>query len=650
MDILASRSTDGGKTFAPPVNLSGTRGLSGSVANPLESAGGSGRAVASVSGSTLLVSWLDDSPANPDIFFLSFDPAAALSNRPPVVSASLVTPVPAEAGTTVVVAVGVVDPDGDPFVVTTDFGDGTGGAVVTGVGNLSHVYAVPGTYTITVTATDSHGAVGSATVPPFRIVEPSASGASLLLPVVLDAPGLGGSRYASEVTIASRAGTPTDVILRYTASQGGGSGFARLTIQPGQQLTLPNFLRGYLRGKGLPIADDDATKVGTLLAVFSGAGSASNFFLGARTFTPAPSGGGTFGLFYPAAGSTTASATIFGLQQNDAQRSNLALVNAGADPITLRVALSGPNGEDLGTLPDQTLGAYGWTQIGQPLLGKAQSGRAIVTRVSGTSPFTAYGVLNDAVTSDGSFLPPILSTDTSGSDLLVPIVLDVQGLGARFRTELTLVNTTSAPLPLNLSYVAATGFGSGSGSVSLTLGPLEQRIVPDAIVLLRGTLPIEADGRDVGGSLLVSAPAGTADGALAVGARTYVPASPSGTFGLFYRGLASGESASDVAFIYGLQENDAQRSNLALVNRGDAGDAITLRVTLFAADGTTTGAPIDRTLAPGEWVQLGRPLLTIGASAGYAKIQRVSGSSRFVAYGVLNDNVTSDGSYIPMSR
>ena len=39
-----------------------------------------------------------------------------------------------------------------------------------------------------------------------------------------------------------------------------------------------------------------------------------------------------------------------------------------------------------------------------------------------------------------------------------------------------------------------------------------------------------------------------------------------------------------------------------------------------------------------------------GPSAGSAKIERVTGTSRFVAYGVLNDAATSDGSYLPMAR
>jgi len=97
------------------------------------------------------------------------------------------------------------------------------------------------------------------------------------------------------------------------------------------------------------------------------------------------------------------------------------------------VALQGPGGEDLGSLPDQPLGPYGWAQLGQPLLGKASSGRAVVTRVAGSSPFTAYGVLNDAGTSDGSFIPPLLPGDASGADRLVPVILDVQGLGGVIR-------------------------------------------------------------------------------------------------------------------------------------------------------------------------------------------------------------------------
>jgi hypothetical protein len=55
------------------------------------------------------------------------------------------------------------------------------------------------------------------------------------------------------------------------------------------------------------------------------------------------------------------------------------------------------------------------------------------------------------------------------------------------------------------------------------------------------------------------------------------------------------------------------------------------------------------TLAPGQWTQFNQPLAALEATSGFALIQKTSGNSTFVAYGVLNDAVTSDGSYIPMS-
>jgi hypothetical protein len=162
-------------------------------------------------------------------------------------------------------------------------------------------------------------------------------------------------------------------------------------------------------------------------------------------------------------------------------------------------------------------------------------------------------------------------------------------------------------------------------------------------------LPIPADG-DVGGSLLVTLPAGTPSGAMGVGARTYTGAVSGGSFGLFYPGLTLAECATDVAFVYGLQQNPAQRSNVAVVNRGDAGDALVLRVTYYRSDGAPLPDPDSATLAPGEWKQFNRPLAARGASGGFAKAERLSGSSRWAAYGVLNDQANSDGSYIPMSR
>ena len=646
-DVKIARSTDGGVTFSPPVDLSANGGFSGSSANPVDGLGGPGRAAVSVGASgALVVSWSDDAGAAPDVF-VSTLPAALISNRPP--APAITSPAPNatfEAGVPVTFTGSATDPDGDAVTLAWDFGDGKSAA---GATPAAHPFAAPGTYRVTLTARDTNGGSGIASITITIKVPAESTGTTLLIPVVLESPGLGGSRYTSEVTLWA-VGDTTPVLLSYTAAAAGGSGFARLSLGSHEMRTLPDVV-AWLRSQNLPIPDDGATHVGTLRVTFS-THPGEYVYAGARTFTADPAGGaGTFGLAYPSADSTTTSATLFALQQNAAQRSNVGVVNAGPDPIVLRVSLQGPAGEDLGVLPDQPLGPWGWFQFNQPLAGKASSGRAVVTRVSGASPFTAYAVLNDAVTSDGSYVPPLLAGDASGADRLVPVVLDVQGLGARFRTELTLTNFTAAPLPLQLVYVAANGFGSGSGVALLTLAAGEQRILPNAIAFLRGTLPIESDGRNVGGSLSVRAAPGTPAGALGAGARTYVPIASGGSYGLFYPGLTAAQCAATTASVYGLQENASQRSNLAVVNRGDAADAITLRVTYFGAGPgrPLLGSPVLKTLAPGEWLQFNRPLADFGASSGYAEVEKVSGASRFAAYAVLNDNVTSDGSYVAMS-
>ena len=537
------------------------------------------------------------------------------------------------------VATGSASAGGGALVFSWDFGDGSPAA---SGASVIHAFGTMGPYTVTLTGTDARGSVASATRA-MLVTRPTLSGAALLLPVVLETPGAGGSYYTSEVTIASRLTAPVDVLLTYTASVGGGSGNARLTLGAGEQRVLPGIL-AWLRGQGVPIPAGTTTRVGTLTATFSGAASTAGFFLGARTFTADPAGGpGTFGLFYRSAPAVADTVTVFGLQQNAAQRSNLALVNTSGVPIALHTVFLGPTGQTVSTA-DTGLGPYGWSQINTPLAGGPASGVAIVTLTSGTGTFSAYGVLNDAVTSDGSFIPP-LAADSSSADRLVPIVLSVAG----YSSELTLTNLTSSPLTLTLTYKASPqlGSGAGSGTGSVTLAPNEQRIGDAFTQLRQAGIPVPVTG-DAGGSLDLRASAGNAS-SFAAGARTFIGAHGGGTFGLFYTGLTLAESAASLAYIQGLQQNAAQRSNLAVANRGDAGDTITLRITYYGPDGSVAGAPDTKTLAPGEWAQFNQPFASRGVAAGSAKIEKLSGSSRFVAYGVLNDQTNSDGSYIPMS-
>ena len=58
----------------------------------------------------------------------------------------------------------------------------------------------------------------------------------------------------------------------------------------------------------------------------------------------------------------------------------------------------------------------------------------------------------------------------------------------------------------------------------------------------------------------------------------------------------------------------------------------------------------DRTLPPGGFYQYNRIPDAAGFENGYVKVERVSGPAPFYAYGVINDNFNSDGSFVFLVR
>ncbi len=238
---------------------------------------------------------------------------------------------------------------------------------------------------------------------------------------------------------------------------------------------------------------------------------------------------------------------------------------------------------------------------------------------------------------------------------LVPIVLNVAGVGsARYSTELTLVNRGTLPATVQLAYTAATALAAtGSGIVPMTLGPGRQVVIPDTLAyLVAQGLAIPTDGTGQGGTLLVTFTGLSSSTAAFASARTTTP-SGSGHAGLSYAGArvddlnVRGGVQTGTSWLFGLRENAADRTNLALVN-ASASSAVTLAVTLF--DGSGTGRyriyP-DVSLGPGQWTQLSRVLNQPGFTTGYARIDLLSGSGPYYDYAVFNDNVTSDGSFVP---
>ncbi len=519
--------------------------------------------------------------------------------------------------------------------------------------------------------TAGHGTYGAPARPSVRT-----------LPVVLDVVGAGGARFLSELVVGSRAASDTTFPLTYTPSPGfagpGGTLTPKTvtaTVPAGRELRAADAL-AYLRslGMAIPVATPEAPVAGSV-TLGNGAGNVDDAYLVARTYTRGASGG-SFGLFYDAPSDLDAAeeeATVYGLRSVSGEaRSNLAVVHLpgrGTDPIEVAVQVYSAAGVAAGEPLVRTLAPGEWTQwngvLGLAGLPDGSFGYARIRRTAGVGAFTAYGVVNDARTSDGSYLPAFRPGGLAAArTVIVPVVLDVYGeAGSRYTTEVTLVNDGSIATPVDLVYRSAPGFSEVGGVpvVTVELAARQQVTIPDVLAYLRSKGMQIPDGATApqAGTLTATfrwlteldAPS------TVVLARTTTPntdVAAGGAFGLFYPGAAKGGGARTSALVPGLAQDEGVRSNLAVVNAGGGSELpITLEARLYDADtGAAAGSPLTVRLSPGDWVQWSRVHALAGAPASVkrftAVVRRTSGDDTFVAYGVLNDAVTSDGSFQTM--
>ncbi|MCC6129710.1 MAG: hypothetical protein IT186_07250 [Acidobacteria bacterium] len=478
-----------------------------------------------------------------------------------------------------------------------------------------------------------------------------------VVPIVLDVIS-GSAHFTTEVTFTNRGAVPVNVRLRYTASIGAreGSGTAGLSLGEGRQRTVTDILQ-FLRDEGLPIPKaSSGQQGGTLVVTFEGA-SAEVVSVTARTTSPttAPLPAGSAGLAYrgiaPEEG-VRDRLTVFGLRVNPSDRSNVAVFSTSEEPVTVKLtAVSGSGGGTRVVLAEALeLGPWGWAQLSFGASGLT-NGWVLAERVGGSGSFSAYGVVNDNVTNDGSFIPARGGAFAPGT-LYVPVLVETPA----FTSELTLSNASEAAATFRLEYAEGLDPASGAGGpVTVTLGAGEQRILPNAIDFLRGAgVAVGPAGGSYAGALRV-----TVDGAplhLAyAGARTSSLAASSGLVGVFTPPADPGSEASLEASVDGLRAGATSRSNLALVNVGRSG-SITLEAQVYDGDagGLLVGDPYRLTLPPLGWRQIGNVLAQRGVANGWVRVRRVEGGEPWLAYGVINDGGqpgerTGDGAVVPMS-
>ena len=236
---------------------------------------------------------------------------------------------------------------------------------------------------------------------------------------------------------------------------------------------------------------------------------------------------------------------------------------------------------------------------------------------------------------------------TTGS-LFVPVILSAAGQNqSLFTSELTLTNRGEREARLHYTYTAH--IGGGSGRASDVLAPGMQKIETDALVYLRSLgIAIPETGNRIG-TLRVEARLGSEVEAVV---RT-TTAVDDGRAGLAYAGIPEEEGFTEAVYLCGLRQNGRDRSNLAFQNMGAPEEgAITMRTTVYSGESGDTSARVleDVKLEPGGFHQYSGLLGVLesvdGNRHGYVKVERVEGRAPFYAYGVINDQANSDGSFV----
>ena len=484
--------------------------------------------------------------------------------------------------------------------------------------------------------------------------EPDAEG-SLFVPVILTSAGRNNSFFTSELTLTNRGSEPAILNYTYTAHRGGGSGAATDRLAPGRQRIQPSAI-SYLKNLGVPIPDS-GNRIGTLRVGISGSSGVS---VVTRTSTAVPDG--RAGLSYPGiaeADGFQEAVYLCGLRQNPQDRSNVAFQNMGAPEdgsITLRTTVFSGEAADASArvLRDVELGPGEFHQynavldgVGHPRFG----GYVKVERVEGTAPFYAYGVINDQANSDGSFVFPVTESSLVGtSGQTLPVIIETR----TFTSELTVTNFSRVAKTVDFRFVAkAVEAADDTTTFSLKLEAGEQQILPQIVDWLRqqeDVAGVGPAGRAFVGALFATAAGGDMSG-IVIGARTGAPDRRGGQYSLFYNAVPYGSASIESAWIYGLQQNEENRSNLALVNTGEIDNSSSsFEITIYDGSGAIRPRTRSVVLGPRRWTQENGILGNIGQ--GYVQVRKVSGNNPFITYGVINDGGkpgqrSGDGAYVP---
>lgn len=523
--------------------------------------------------------------------------------------------------------------------------------------------------------------------------------ATRVVPVVLEARGLGAARFETELTLVNGGSSTAEVELAFQ-----GRGHVEW-VGGGRQVVLARLIER-LRESAPEL---EPPVVGPLTVTFRNVDADGAAEVLARTTTPSGeeswttprgrAGVGYRGLrmdeLFGDPGSTPrrhGTAVLIGLRGTSgdpgesADRTNVALVNPGEGAVDVELAWHGADGALLGSVRRVVPGGGLAQEAAAPVGGVPVAYAEVIWRGGGV--FTAYATVVDNRSNDGSFVLAQPLDETTLTDALVlPIVLELPRTGSRsdftFLTDLTL--TSPGGFDARLTLFPNTGFAVGllesvAGQVILgdATGPGARRGLVQVLRERGNEIPV-SQGIVFGLARIEKADGGPFEPSrLLAGLRVAGPpptdpdGSRLGRYGVSLPATAV-SSLTGLARIavHGLRQDAEVRSNLAIYNPADS--PVELRIELRDTGSpealprapsqsglgcTVAGGKV--VLGPHTFCQLpsvlsaGRDVPEDQTLSGYALVSRAGARTEqpFGAYGVLNDGSragrgTGDGSILP---
>ena len=485
---------------------------------------------------------------------------------------------------------------------------------------------------------------------------------SLLVPVprvrkhlaaVVDTTGIGGTRYRSSLSVANLSPSRSAVARLFPGTAVVPA--RELSLAPGAQLRLEDPFPGF---------------VGPLTVELEGLEDESEAWAAVRVWSPSEGGTAGTSLVATDPGGVGADGTTLRPVTTPGSRLHVAMAatndGTGGGLWVLDPRAAKPRVDSALTKVQRG----GFLQVdphpdavARPLVLAPNLITGSAGGVDQPIDLLGYLVRNDGATNDGTVVP-FEPPDAIPGRLtrFLPAVVGVTSARAAYRTELTLCWRSTDGERANRLELQATyrddevsksfpvALGDGPSPDGMPFGDVLE--VPDVGAwLVANGVPI--DPLAFAGTLSFTSE--HPEGAAALLATAVVQArapGAKGDYGVSVPVVNEVRWARERAIVTGLREDGSFRSNLALANpEPDGGPEVTLEVTLHAAaDGAVIGTLPRVTLAPGRRVQLDRPLGQVGYGGdAWAEVRRVGGAGRFVAYGVVNDAVTSDGTLVSMA-